>query len=335
MLWCHYIGQWISFSIHSHGHILDLICSASITINHLSSSDPTISDQLLYYHGHWHPHPKIQTQAHHHFPWYQVQLSLTQVCLPHWKTIHRHPLSEPLHTRLDPPPQWPTILLSRSACPPQNRSVSFTHTAPWCTPKLWWNLEKTSKQWQIWNPHHRPQIPHQTLPWFSLCINGSTVSTHIHNLSVIFDQIPSFEHHLHYNTRNYLFSFLPFLTKWTVKTLRLAGDWFSVHVQFMNHERCAHWMHFCACPHLVFIFIEFLFWETSMWDFCLHPFTMNVNLVVLRALMAFLKFSCNMSFHCPGLSTVFCFWNRKFQWKVFTGNCSNWAFKCSAKIHGK
>ncbi|XP_031723968.1 uncharacterized protein LOC116394789 [Anarrhichthys ocellatus] len=46
LLKCFNFTQHIDFPTHNRGHILDLVCSTEITINHLSGYDLTISDDL-------------------------------------------------------------------------------------------------------------------------------------------------------------------------------------------------------------------------------------------------------------------------------------------------
>ncbi|KAF0047695.1 hypothetical protein F2P81_001328 [Scophthalmus maximus] len=46
LLNCFNFSQHVNFPIHTHGHILDLVCSTGLTVNHLSSLNLHISDDL-------------------------------------------------------------------------------------------------------------------------------------------------------------------------------------------------------------------------------------------------------------------------------------------------
>ncbi|XP_072556731.1 uncharacterized protein [Paramormyrops kingsleyae] len=130
------ITQYVNFPTHTHGHILDLVCSNGPTINNLSSHNLCISD--------------------HFAITFNIQIPLTAhkakrtITFRNLKSIDTTALSVLLSSKLptfpSPLSDNPSELVTHynntlSYCldelaPTKTKTVSFTYTAPWYTPEL-------------------------------------------------------------------------------------------------------------------------------------------------------------------------------------------------------
>ncbi|KAK5918736.1 hypothetical protein CgunFtcFv8_003473 [Champsocephalus gunnari] len=131
-LQCFNFTQHINFPTHSHGHILDLVCSTGV--DHLSSLDPHISDHLA-----------ITMDIN-----IPIQKHKRTITFRNLKSLSPSALSACITRKMSafppPPPDNPCQLVdyyntTLSPCldelAPQNtKTVSFTHSAPWYTPEL-------------------------------------------------------------------------------------------------------------------------------------------------------------------------------------------------------
>uniref|UniRef100_A0A671YR52 Reverse transcriptase domain-containing protein n=1 Tax=Sparus aurata TaxID=8175 RepID=A0A671YR52_SPAAU len=136
LLHCLHLTQHVNFPTHCRGHILDLVCSAGLTLHQLSSLDLHISDHLAITLDFITPVPPPKLKRN--------------ITFRNIKSINPSALSDvlanTLSTSTPPPTACPSDLASYynntlSLCldklaPLNTRTVSFTHTAPWYTPEL-------------------------------------------------------------------------------------------------------------------------------------------------------------------------------------------------------
>ncbi|XP_073328899.1 uncharacterized protein [Pagrus major] len=134
LLHCLQFTQHVNFPTHCRGHILDLVCSAGLTLHKLSSLNLQISDHLAIIMDFITPlrPPKLKRN----------------ITFRNIKSISPSAFSDLLANTLSTPPLTfnPTDLVNHyndtlSLClnnlaPLKTKSVSFTHSAPWYTPQL-------------------------------------------------------------------------------------------------------------------------------------------------------------------------------------------------------
>ncbi len=136
LLQCLNFTQHVNFPTHSHGHILDLVCSTNLNIQQLTSHDLHISDHLA-----------ITMDLD--IPIHTTKQNRT-IIFRNLKSISPSVLSASLthclSTSPPPPSDNPTDLVdyynsTLSTCldqlaPIKTKTVSFSHFAPWFTPTL-------------------------------------------------------------------------------------------------------------------------------------------------------------------------------------------------------
>ncbi|KAK0154922.1 hypothetical protein N1851_002758 [Merluccius polli] len=127
LLQCLNFTQHINFPTHSRGHILDLVCSTNLHIQHLSSHNLHISDHLA-----------IILDLDIPIPTPKQQRTIT---FRNLKSLSPSALSASLTHCLDPADLVNYYNNTLSSCldqlaPTKTKTVSFTHSAPWYTTEL-------------------------------------------------------------------------------------------------------------------------------------------------------------------------------------------------------